>query len=208
MSTTTPQYFLEFSFTASEQTPLAELVTGTVNALAQATARVDNGKVLFLFKVLAEAKLIAVVQASDAAELESALSVPCAGQLVRVQCLPLRPYEAFAREVLGVETTFRQNTKWASSPGQFYWLTVEVEYKSMTQEELFKIWKEEAIAALGVMEQGGVKLWKVVSERKVQILLKMPTPDLVDNTFMVGLPLFKQHGNQVRTSCKPVVPYM
>ncbi|CAH1264111.1 Hypp2893 [Branchiostoma lanceolatum] len=138
MSNTTPQYFLEFTFTASAQNPLNELVTGTVNAVAQATKRVKNGRVLFLFKVLAEAKLIA----------------------------------------------------------------------GLTQEELFKIWKEEAIAGLAVMEQGGAKLWKVVSERKIQVLLKMPTPDLVDNTFTVGLPLFKQHGNQVHTTCKAVVPYM
>ncbi|XP_066279209.1 uncharacterized protein [Branchiostoma lanceolatum] len=208
MSTTTPQYFLEFTFTASEQNPLNELVTSTVNAVAQATKRVKNGRVLFLFKVLAEAKLIAVVQASDAAELESALAVPCSSQLVQVRCTPLRPYEAFAKEVLGVETTVQQNVEWASSPGQFYWVTVEVEYKGLTQEELFEIWKEEAIAGLAVMEQGGAKLWKVVSERKIQVLLKMPNPDLVDDTFTVGLPLFKQHGNQVHTTCKAVVPYM
>eukprot|EP00058_Branchiostoma_floridae_P012890 XP_002598378.1 hypothetical protein BRAFLDRAFT_128119 [Branchiostoma floridae] len=211
MSSTTPQYWLEYTFTASEQGPgLNDLVRGTADALTKATSTVDNGKVLFLFKVLAEPKLIAVVQANDAAELDAALTAnpaPCFGQLVQVQCLPLRPYEAFAKEVLGVETSFQQTEEWASPPGQFYCVTVDVEYAGMTQEELYQIWKQEAMAALGVMEQRGAKLWKVVTERKVLLLLKMPTPDVLDNTFMMGLPLFKQMGNQTHTTCKPIVPF-
>ncbi|XP_019621667.1 PREDICTED: uncharacterized protein LOC109467940 isoform X1 [Branchiostoma belcheri] len=210
MSDTTLQYFLEYTFTASDQCPLDGLVTGTVDALTQAMSNVENGKLLFLFKVLAEPKLIAVVQASDAAELDSALTknpAPSIGQQVQVQCVPLRPYEAFAKEVLGVETSFQQTKEWAAGPGQFYWLTVDVEYMGMTQEELFGIWKQEAMAALGVMEQDGAKLWKVPTERKVIILAKMPTPDVLDNTFMAGLPMFNQMGNQTHIICKPVLPF-
>ncbi|XP_066287221.1 uncharacterized protein [Branchiostoma lanceolatum] len=209
MSGTTPQYWLEYTFTASENCSLKDLVTGTANALTKATSTVDNGKVLFLFKVLAEPKLIAVIQATDAAELESTLTdnpAPYFGQLVQVKCLPLRPYESFAKELLGVETSFQQTGEWAA-PGQFYCVTVDIEYAGMTQEELFKIWKQEAIVALGVMEQGGAKLWKVATERKVLILVKMTTPDMLDNLFTAELPFFKQMGNQAHTTCKAIVPF-
>ena len=42
----------------------------------------------------------------------------------------------------------------------------------MTQEDLFKIWSEEAEAALGAKKKGIVlDLWKVVAQRKVRSLL-------------------------------------
>ena len=41
----------------------------------------------------------------------------------------------------------------------------------MSQEELFKIWSEEAKAALGAKKFGTVlDLWKVVAQRKVTIV--------------------------------------
>ena len=40
----------------------------------------------------------------------------------------------------------------------------------MSQEDLFKVWAEEAKAALGAKKKGTVvDLWKVVAERKVKI---------------------------------------
>ncbi|CAH1267278.1 Hypp3724 [Branchiostoma lanceolatum] len=91
MSGTTPQYWLEYTFTASENCSLKDLVTGTANALTTATSTVGNGKVLFLFKVL--------------------------------------------------------------------------------------------------------------------ILVKMTTPDMLDNLFTAELPFFKQIGNQAHTTCKAIVPF-
>ncbi|KAI0210809.1 hypothetical protein LSAT2_004415 [Lamellibrachia satsuma] len=73
----------------------------------------------------------------------------------------------------------------------------------MTQEALFQTWKEEAEAALGLSNKGIVKLFKVVGQRVVYVLVKADNPEAMDDiTFQ--LPIMKQMGDNVHILTKEV----
>lgn len=67
----------------------------------------------------------------------------------------------------------------------------------MSQQDLFRIWTEEAKAALGAKEAGAVvDLWKVAGERRVIAILDLPGPDAVDQVSL-DLPIMQQMGQHV-----------
>lgn len=79
-----------------------------------------------------------------------------------------------------------------------YHLDFNVEYGAdMTQQDLFRIWEEEAKVALGAKEQGAVvDLWKCVGMRRVIAIVDMPTPDALDQV-LFDLPIMKRMGQYV-----------
>ena len=87
-------------------------------------------------------------------------------------------------------------------------LDFEVEYPAtMTQQDLFKIWSEEADAALGAKAAGAVvDLWKAVGARRVFAVVNVETMDDLDRILM-DLPIMKQHGQHVRVSVTPIRTY-
>ncbi|CAH1263985.1 uncharacterized protein [Branchiostoma lanceolatum] len=204
-------YWLEYSFAGSEQTPLTDLIKGTVHALTKAMLQTDQGKVLFVFKVLAEPKIIVVIQSSTPTDLDTALTanpVPSLGRLVQVKCRPLRQYEAFASEVLGVEWAGPKTHEWSSSPteGFIYWIDMYIGYSGLKQQQLFDVWRKEAMLVLQTVGSGNAQLFKVLAERRVMMFLKASSPDMLDNV-LYKLPLIQHLGDQVQLVCKPVVPY-
>jgi muconolactone delta-isomerase len=82
-----------------------------------------------------------------------------------------------------------------------YHLNFRVEYPTeMSQSELFRIWTEEANAALGAKEQGiVVDLWKCVGMRRVIAILDVPTPDMLDQ-ILLDLPIMQQMGQHVQVT--------
>eukprot|EP00058_Branchiostoma_floridae_P011673 XP_002597161.1 hypothetical protein BRAFLDRAFT_66287 [Branchiostoma floridae] len=170
-------YWLEYSFAGSEQTPLTDLIKGTVHALTKAMLQTDQGKVLFVFKV-------------------------------QVKCRPLRQYEAFASEVLGVEYPGPKIHEWSSSPteGFIYWIDMYIGYSGLKQQQLFDVWRKEAMLVLQTVGSGNAQLFKVLAERRVMMFLKASSPDMLDNV-LYKLPLIQHLGDQVQLVCKPVVPY-
>ena len=77
-------------------------------------------------------------------------------------------------------------------------LDFHVEYAAdMTQKDLFKIWVDEAEAALGAKEAGVVvDLWKCVGERRVVAVVNVDTPDTLDQ-ILFTLPIMKEMGQHV-----------
>jgi len=73
-----------------------------------------------------------------------------------------------------------------------------VEYPAdMGQKDLFRIWAEEADAALGAKEAGVVvDLWKAVGTRRVIAIVNVDGPDTLDQ-ILLDLPIMKQHGQHV-----------
>ncbi|TAE61840.1 MAG: transporter [Nostocales cyanobacterium] len=89
-----------------------------------------------------------------------------------------------------------------------YHLDFRVEYPDdMTQQELFKIWSEEADAALGA-KQGGivVDLWKCVGTRRVIAIVDVPTPDILDQ-ILLDLPIMKKMGQNVQVEVTSLRKY-
>ncbi|PSB04869.1 muconolactone Delta-isomerase family protein [Merismopedia glauca] len=80
-----------------------------------------------------------------------------------------------------------------------YHLDFRVEYPTgMSQPELFKIWAEEAEAALAAKKAGIViDLWKCVGKRRVIVIVDVPDPDTLDQ-ILLDLPIMKQHGQHVQ----------
>ncbi len=82
-----------------------------------------------------------------------------------------------------------------------YHLDFQIEYSvSMSQQDLFTIWAEEADAALGAKEKGViVDLWKCVGMRRVIAILEVFSPDTLDQ-ILFDLPIMRQMGQHVHVS--------
>ncbi|WP_404788924.1 muconolactone Delta-isomerase [Altericista sp. CCNU0014] len=82
-----------------------------------------------------------------------------------------------------------------------YHLDFQVEYGAhMSQQDLFRIWAEEAEAALGAKKAGVVvDLWKCVGMRRVIAILDVNSPDRLDQ-ILLDLPIMKQMGQYVQVT--------
>jgi muconolactone delta-isomerase len=80
-----------------------------------------------------------------------------------------------------------------------YHLDFHVTYPDdMTQEELLKIWCEEADAALQAKQAGIiVDLWKCVGTRRVIAIIDVPNSDILDQ-ILLDLPIMKKMGQNVK----------
>ena len=89
-----------------------------------------------------------------------------------------------------------------------YHVDFNVEYGAeMSQQDLFRIWAEEAVVALGAKGQGVVvDLWKCVGMRRVIAILDMETPDALDQV-LLDLPIMKQMGQYVDVVVTPLRRY-
>jgi muconolactone D-isomerase len=89
-----------------------------------------------------------------------------------------------------------------------YHLTFSVGYDvSQSQADLFKIWAEEADAALAAKADGAVvDLWKVVGERRVFAVVNVDSPDTLDR-ILFDLPIMKKHGHSVDVQVKSLRRY-
>ncbi len=77
-------------------------------------------------------------------------------------------------------------------------LDFSVEYGGeMSQQDLFRIWAEEAGAALGAKEAGVVvDLWKCVGMRRIIAVVDVDSPNTLDQ-ILFDLPIMKQMGQYV-----------
>jgi len=78
-------------------------------------------------------------------------------------------------------------------------LDFHIEYSAdMEQKDLFRIWAEEADAALGAKDAGVVvDLWKAVGARRVIAIVNVDGPDMLDQ-ILLDLPIMKLHGQHVQ----------
>lgn len=89
-----------------------------------------------------------------------------------------------------------------------YHVDFRVEYhNSMTQQEFFKIWSEEAQAALQA-KSGGiiVDLWKCVGTRRVFAIVNVESPDILDQILM-DLPIMKAIGQHIQVEITSIRRY-
>ena len=89
-----------------------------------------------------------------------------------------------------------------------YHLDFKVGYGAdQTQQDLFRIWAEEAEAAIGAKKAGAVvDLWKVVGERRVIAIVDFDSPDTLD-AVLFDLPIMKLHGQFVDVTVKALRRY-
>ncbi len=89
-----------------------------------------------------------------------------------------------------------------------YHLDFQVEYPdTMSQQDLFTIWSEEADTALGAKAAGiVVDLWKCVGTRRVIAIVNVDSPDELDR-IIFGLPIMKKMGQHVQVQVTPLRRY-
>ncbi len=89
-----------------------------------------------------------------------------------------------------------------------YHLDFQVEYPdTMSQQDLFTIWSEEADTALGAKAAGiVVDLWKCVGTRRVIAIINVDSPDELDR-IIFGLPIMKKMGQHVQVQVTPLRRY-
>ncbi len=67
----------------------------------------------------------------------------------------------------------------------------------MSQQDLFDIWAEEAVTALGAKKAGiVVDLWKAAGQRKVFAILDVESADMLDQ-ISLDLPIMKRMGQHI-----------
>ena len=89
-----------------------------------------------------------------------------------------------------------------------YHLEFTVDYGGdMAQQDLFRIWVDEAVAALGAKDAGAVvDLWKVAGERRVIAILDVDGPDTLDR-ISFDLPIMTAMGQHVQINVSPLRRY-
>ena len=87
-------------------------------------------------------------------------------------------------------------------------LEFTVDYSAeMSQQDLFKIWAEEAEAALGAKKDGViVDLWKAIAQRKVFAIVEVDSMEVLDQ-ISLDLPIMKLMGQHVDIKVTPVRRY-
>ncbi|PFX24252.1 hypothetical protein AWC38_SpisGene11117 [Stylophora pistillata] len=129
-------------------------------------------KIREIWKIPGEHKLIGVISVDSPGRLDSWAESSWEHLVNGISTVftPLRPYEDFAANVRDwLKEDVNISPEYCpSKSGLHYFLTFTVEYEGMTQEELFKVWIDEAKAALEAKKSGTIlDLWKVVAQRKV-----------------------------------------
>lgn len=94
------------------------------------------------------------------------------GDHIEVLCTPLRSYESFASEVLGLKKSMTAPSTHRltnSMEGHLFWLTFKVGYSGRSVTDLVNIWSKEATALLTLRNRGELELdlFKVVGQREV-----------------------------------------
>ena len=78
---------------------------------------------------------------------------------------------------------------------------------TMSERELYSIWKREAEVVLKAKEAGVVKaLYKVSGVRQVLAIVDVPSHRDLDNA-IAGLPIMKEMGHSVDLEILPIHPY-
>ena len=87
-------------------------------------------------------------------------------------------------------------------------LDFKVEYgAAMSQQDLFRIWSEEAGAALGAKDAGVVvDLWKCVGARRVVAIVNVDSHDTLDQ-ITLDLPIMRDMGQHVHITVTPLRRY-
>lgn len=161
--------------------------------------------IIHLFKVIGENQLIAVLEGS----VENALKQlnDAHGENIRLSCTPLRTYESFADEVLGLDKSLAASSprKLSSENGCLFWLKFNVEYLGLSLSQLMSVWKKEASALLTMRNRGELELevFKVIGQREVHLFMHAPSNDFMDDIIFT-LPVMKDIGDQVQVRAKTV----
>lgn len=189
-----------------------ELIENWIKEAERAMASKEKGALKQIWKVVGERQVLAVLQLPPQHMDLASFSLPmmkAMGEQIQMEISPLRPYEGFANDLnqsLGITDQFEVQNP-VSKAGLFFWLTFSVEYSGMLQDDLFRIWSEEAKAALAAKKAGVVvDIWKVVAERKVHALLCVNSADELDK-ISSSLPIMQKMGDKVHIDCKSVRPY-
>ncbi|XP_013384412.1 uncharacterized protein LOC106154566 [Lingula anatina] len=197
-------YLLDISVSSKDlNVPLVEAIDSVIN---------DNKRVKLLLavKVVAEARFLFVIRAKSTSDPD-ALAHRLSHNITvdyNISCTALRPYESFAKNLLGVDDALCGQAPYKLSPGgHLYMLNFEVEYKGMSQDILMRNWKEEAQFALTTRQQGTeLELFKAMGERKIVAFINVNTPEQLDDIAW-NLPIMKSIGDQVHILCKSVRLY-
>ena len=159
------------------------------------------------FKKVGERKFFIVMDLAPDALDQAMFNSPMMkhnGEKVKVQVTPLIPYETFASFIdksLGKDNAEKPITAPVLREGIFYWIKFKVDYPGKSQEDLFKIWSQEAVAGLGAKSQGlATDVWKSVGKREIHILGCVDTPDMLDD-ISLNLPMMQIMGDSVHIEC-------
>ncbi|KAJ7365357.1 hypothetical protein OS493_005463 [Desmophyllum pertusum] len=199
-------YFFEttMDFHGTNSQEHIDTCLSTYKAFTESHLGQTEGGIRQLWKIPGEHKLIGVVSVDSPGELDTLINFTLKrslGDKISTVFTPLRPYQDFAATVGATDKT---PVECAPKAGLHYLLTATVEYQGMSQEELFKIWSEEATAALDAKKSGTIlDLWKVVAQRKVIVIICVDDPGDLDQ-ISFDLPIMKKMGDQVHITCKSI----
>lgn len=185
------QHFLEITVLPCKN---PSNVTKDIKRAVVSGAQKGNGNIIWLFKILGENRILAVVEDAGEAVLDAINEA--AGEFTSVTCKALRSYEAFSQNTLGVDAELCGPSPRKLTPGgRIFYMHAHVQYKDQTLETMLKVWHEEATFVLGNRKSGlwEIDAFKIVGSKQVPLFIKAD-PEVDDALFKV-LPLMTNLGD-------------
>ncbi|RDD42994.1 hypothetical protein TrispH2_004048 [Trichoplax sp. H2] len=210
-------FMLEFTigYHGHSQADLLEVWTQEIQEVLESK---KNGTVLQAWKVVGERKAYVVYQAESCDSMDKiSFDSPIMkklGDQVTIKSSLLRPYYSWYKELkerLSDDSEVLEDLPSKFDPenakANYYLVTMDIGYEGLKQEELLKIWYQEALRAVKAKNLGHVvDIFKVTAERLVHIIFNLPNAGALDK-LMLNVPLSKEIGDRVKTDIKVVIPY-
>ncbi|XP_076084612.1 uncharacterized protein LOC143055361 [Mytilus galloprovincialis] len=176
----------------------------TSESLIPEASRKIEKYAIFKFKVIGEAKIVAILEVEDATVLDTVTSTLMGSGPFTVTCTPLTSYERWAR-LLGVDEKFTGPAPRKLTGKYVTWFEVTLEHHGIPLEQFLEYWRDEAASVLEQRSKGQfeIEIFKVLGERKVHVFSCKDNPEDWEG-LMLKLPLWVKMGDQIYKKTKLV----
>ncbi|CAC5362698.1 unnamed protein product [Mytilus coruscus] len=159
---------------------------------------------IFKFRVIGEAKIVAILEVKDATVLNGITSNLITSGPFKVTCTPLTCYERWAK-LLGVDEKFTGPAPRKLTGKYVAWFDVTLEHHGIPLEQFVEYWRDEAASILELRSKGQfeTEIFKVLGEKRLHAFSCKDNPEDWE-CFMLKLPMFVKMGDQIYTKTKLV----
>ncbi|VDH89206.1 uncharacterized protein LOC143055360 [Mytilus galloprovincialis] len=159
---------------------------------------------IFKFRVIGEAKIVAILEVEDATVLDTVTSNLMASGPFTVTCTPLTSYERWTK-LLGVDEKFTGPAPRKLTGKYVTWFEATLEHHGIPYEQFLEYWRDEAASILEQRSNGQIEIeiFKVLGERRLHLFSCKDNPEDWEG-LTLKLPMWVKMGDQIYKKTKLV----
>ncbi|XP_071142570.1 uncharacterized protein [Mytilus edulis] len=190
------QFFMSIEIKHKTGTAVESLIT-------QANVYIKD-HAIFRFRVIGEAKIVAILEVEDATVLDTVTSELMYRGPFKVTCTPLTSYERWAK-LLGVDVKLTGPAPRKLTGKYVTWFEVTIEHHGIPLEQFLEYWRDEAASILEQRSNGQIEIeiFKVLGERRLHAFSCKDNPEDWEG-LMLKLPMWVKMGDQIYKKTKLV----